>query len=261
LAHPRASIAHFGYATTPFGQEVIVWNRDEITREREGSEATRTPREAEASDAPRFARLQAESGDPATRDDGEVIAGDPEELQRFWSQQDNDHDCVIYAEGMVGKAFGKPLDVAYQERSAAAEGDYDTKGTNVEALGRVLEREGVATQRHYFDAHASPEEQREEAWSGLRDALDQHRGVVVAVDANKLWYPDGAPNDKGGHAVWVTGLEREKDGSVHVVCNDSGRPDGAGATYERNLFDEAWQSSQYKWVATIDRLPDSGARA
>jgi hypothetical protein len=54
----------------------------------------------------------------------------------------------------------------------------------------------------------------------IADAVDEGKGVQAHVETGKLL---GDPTEKGGHSVWVTGVERMPDGGVtDFIINDTG---------------------------------------
>lgn len=73
--------------------------------------------------------------------------------------------------------------------------------------------------------------------------LEEGRAVVVAYDTRPVWYPDSATWDPqpAGHAVRVTGVERDLQGEISAFyINDSG--DGiAGKRVDIATFNQAMQ--------------------
>jgi hypothetical protein len=85
---------------------------------------------------------------------------------------------------------------------------------------------------------------------GLTQAVEQEQYVIVVVDAGILWQDERYR--RAGHAVWVTGLERNIDGKVVAVyVNDSGniRIDGGGRI-PVDLFVYAWAAQNGLMVTT-----------
>jgi hypothetical protein len=69
----------------------------------------------------------------------------------------------------------------------------------------------------------------------------------VGLDANEIWDPIydyfGNPleQEDGGHAVWVTGIDYGWDGSISIILNDSGTPNGMASVIAYADFMNAWQ--------------------
>jgi hypothetical protein len=53
----------------------------------------------------------------------------------------------------------------------------------------------------------------------------------------------GSPIEQSnaGHAVWVTGIDQQPDGSVKIILNDSGTPDGQMKAVDAEDFLNAWE--------------------
>jgi hypothetical protein len=74
---------------------------------------------------------------------------------------------------------------------------------------------------------------------------------IVGLDGNEIWNPmrnwDGSPTEQAyaGHAVWVTGIDYELNGSIGIVINDSGTPNGRASVIDAVDFMNAWQDSGY----------------
>ncbi|NJO65669.1 MAG: hypothetical protein HC836_48625 [Richelia sp. RM2_1_2] len=81
----------------------------------------------------------------------------------------------------------------------------------------------------------------------IADALEKGDKIIVGLDANEIWSPlrdamTGSPVEQtnGGHAVWVTGIDTEPDGSVKIILNDSGTDSGQMKAVDAQDFLNAW---------------------
>ena len=94
----------------------------------------------------------------------------------------------------------------------------------------------------------------------IANALEKGDRVIVALDANEIWSPlrdaDGIPIEQpnGGHAVWVTGIDPQADGSVKIILNDSGHPDGKMTAIDAVDFLNAWED--YSNFIVVADAPD-----
>jgi hypothetical protein len=77
--------------------------------------------------------------------------------------------------------------------------------------------------------------------------LQHNDRVIVGLNANEIWHPcrDSATGEPvelplAGHAVWVTGIDQELDGSIKVILCDSGTPDGRAEAVDVADFLNAW---------------------
>lgn len=202
--------------------------------------------------------LEAERADGLEPEEETVTAavGEADSLAQHWHYQEGSGDCAIYAEGSALEAFGKEFDPEHERQAGEREGTYSRNGgTEVAALGHVWQREGIAVERYppvSTDQGAGQPPAADEAFQHLAESLEQRKGVVAAVDSGPLWHDESAPAANRGHAVWVTGIEQRESGSVYVVCNDSGVPDGQGKRYPIEDFETAWRRSGYDMVVTRD---------
>jgi hypothetical protein len=99
------------------------------------------------------------------------------------------------------------------------------------------------------------------------------RGVVVGVNADELWDQgplatfwnwfceqlglDNALFTPANHAVTVIGIDISDPQNPMVILNDSGTPDGAGVLYPLDKFMDAWENSDFYYVATDQAIPEA----
>ncbi|MYW05948.1 hypothetical protein [Streptomyces sp. SID3343] len=167
-------------------------------------------------------------------------AGDPVGDAQYWQQQTSPTSCAVVTQGMIlEKLTGMPLDENALMTQAEQAGIYDPQtGTQLEDIGKLLEMNGVdADQVQNADMFQ------------LLDSLERGDQVIVGLDANEIWQPmhdtvTDAPleqNPPAGHAVWVTGIDTQPDGSVYVLLNDPGAPFGSVEPIPLQDFVNAWQ--------------------
>lgn len=169
---------------------------------------------------------------------GGVEIGDPLNDAAHWQQQQGDASCAVVAQaGVYESITGQPLSEADACRIAEAYHLFDpTTGTPPEDVGKLLEVLGIPTQQ-YHDA----------TLVDIAHALESGDKVIVGVDANEIWNPIYDPatgqsieQPEAGHAVWVTGIDEKPDGSIKIILNDSGTPDGQMKEVDAQDFLNAW---------------------
>jgi hypothetical protein len=164
--------------------------------------------------------------------------GNPIQDAQFWQQQNGANSCAVVAQMSVYESItGVDLSEAEVCKMAEENGWYDPEtGTQSNAVGKILNALGVPTDQRY-DANLED----------IANALEQGDKVIVGLDANEIWTPlrDPATNapieqPNAGHAVWVTGVDQQADGSVKIILNDSGTPDGQMKVVDAEDFLNAW---------------------
>jgi hypothetical protein len=154
-----------------------------------------------------------------------------------WQQQDGQNSCAVVAQmGVYESITGVELSEEEVSKFAEANGLFDPEmGTFPDDVGKILNAFGLTTESH-FDANLSD----------IAEALEKGDKVIVGLDANETWQPlrdaNGNPieQEDGGHAVWVTGIDQLPDGSVKLILNDSGIPDGQMKVVDGVDFINAW---------------------
>lgn len=164
--------------------------------------------------------------------------GNPVEDADCWQQQESSTSCAVVSQiGVYESITGSEISEADACQIAEENGWYDPEtGTIPEDVGKFLDYCGIPTEQRY-DA----------TLQDIADALERGDKVIVGLDANEIWYPTedatGSPVEQpdGGHAVWVTGIDSEPDGTVKIILNDSGTPDGCMKVVEAEDFLNAWE--------------------
>ncbi|NJO95462.1 MAG: hypothetical protein HC764_04950 [Pleurocapsa sp. CRU_1_2] len=117
----------------------------------------------------------------------------------------------------------------------------------LENTGNILEDLGINTYRSY-----------DTSFTDLEDALAIGDKPIVGLDGNEIWNPEydrsgnSLEQEDAGHAVWVTGINYESDGSIDVILNDSGIPNGSASVVDYEDFMNAW--SDYDSFARSPRI-------
>jgi Peptidase_C39 like family len=180
---------------------------------------------------------------------GVLTAGDPEGDKHHWHYQVpyGDNSCAVVSQASILEAiFGHPFSEAEMAQEAREIGHYTPQGgTPIEDMGNILEHHGV----HVTQADGT-------SYDRIIDALSHGEKVIVAVNANEIWHPQvdaaGHPVDQpvAGHAVWLTGVQKDDNGHYFAILNDTGTPDGAGERVPLEQFDRAWGAFGHHSVIT-----------
>jgi hypothetical protein len=176
--------------------------------------------------------------------------GDPIADADYWREQDSDTSCAVVAqislyESLTGEFITEADAVDY----ATEAGLFDPEnGTNLEDTGDILADLGIETTKTYNNS-----------FTDLEYALEAGDKVIVGLDANEIWFPeynrngDSLEQEDAGHAVWVTGINYESNGSVDIILNDSGTSYGSASVVDYYDFINAW--SDYDSFAAIAENP------
>lgn len=170
-------------------------------------------------------------------EDNQVLFGDPVHEAQYFHPQEDLNSCAIAAQrGVLQSILGENIPESELRSIAIENGWYDGEcGTTGECVGRILEYYGVSVEQHY---HSSLQD--------LATALSENEKVIVALDASEI--TPGAISQNGpplelpdaGHAVEVTGICQDDQGTWKVVINDPGYRDGAGRVIDMDHFLNAW---------------------
>lgn len=164
--------------------------------------------------------------------------GDPLRDAAFWHEQQGQNSCAVVAQMSVYESItGQHIDEQQMCRIAAANRIYDPEtGTYPQDVGKVLNVLGIPTEQAYSATLVD-----------VARALERGDKVIVGLDAREINMPlrdakTGLPIEQqdAGHAVWVTGIDQTSDGSVKIILNDSGAPDGQMKAVDAVDFLNAW---------------------
>lgn len=180
--------------------------------------------------------------------------GNPFEDANCWQQQNGQNSCAVVAQrGIIESITGNDLSEEQVCQFAEANGLFDPNtGTFPNDVGKILNAFGLTTESH-FDANLND----------IAEALERGDKVIVGLDANEIWQPirdaNGNPieQDDGGHAVWVTGIDQAEDGSIKLILNDSGTPDGQMKVVDAADFANAWDDFGNQIVVAHNTPPSA----
>ena len=187
-----------------------------------------------------------------------VIVGDLGDAEG-WHQQTYDDTCSIVAQEYILDEIGQDYGIDFSEDelrdTATACGWYiPDGGTPMVCVGNILEDYGVGVEK---SINANFEDIDRQLQAGNK--------VLVAVDADEIWNPDGIddddlianlqgmPGQEPNHTVQVIGIDRSDPNNPMVILNDPGIPDGRGLTIPADDFLNAWEDSNNFMVTTTDR--------
>lgn len=181
-----------------------------------------------------------EQFDPSDTNMDQVV-GTPDEDAEDWEYQVEDGPCAIYAQCMAYENLtGEDVDIDAMIEAAEENGWYDPEtGITIADMDEVLNMLGAET-----------EEGMGASLDDIRDCLEDDGRMVVAVDSNEIWCPNGSseylPNNPN-HAVEVIGIDYSGEEPM-VIINDSGTPDGHAIQVPASQFMDAWEDSGYSYV-------------
>lgn len=183
--------------------------------------------------------------------------GDPAAQIDDWHLQNLPDNCAVSAQVEIINQFrAHPISLDEANYVAYSNGWYHPGGGTEQAdMGSLMDAYGVDT--HRVD-HASVFDLAKELEAGHR--------VIVSVKSDDLWDTgplgefygwlckqlglDHAQFSPADHAVSVTGIDVSDPAHPMVVINDPGAPDGAGHPYPLEQFMDAWENSDFFYVAT-----------
>ena len=168
--------------------------------------------------------------------------GDPLGDADYWRQQDGANSCAVVAQISVYESLtGEYIPEADAASYAYEQGWFDpNSGTFTEDTSNILEDIGIDVYTSYNNAFAD-----------LEDALAIGDKPIVALDSNEIWSPqydrqgNSLEQEDAGHIVWVTGINYEANGSVDIVLNDSGIPNGSASVVGYDDFMNAWEDRDF----------------
>lgn len=167
------------------------------------------------------------------------IIGNSEGDAQFHHFQKGDTCATAAQEGIIHKRTGTDpgLDALKEEADKKGWPDVDG-GTKPDNVGNLLDEHGIPTQR-WQDGSATIND--------LEKELSQGHDVIAGVDAGELYQQESYAGR--GHAVWVTGLEKNADGKItKVFVNDSNNP--PPSEYDADHFQRAWDKRNRFMVST-----------
>lgn len=184
-------------------------------------------------------------------DDLGAMVGDPISDAMHYQAQTHSDTCAVVAQQGILKQFGIDLTETDLRDYAYSQGWYQPGGgTPLADVGNILEAAGVDT-HHVADASIHD----------IESELNAGRKVIVGLDANEVWTPQPGSNPlnwwraelpDAGHAVWITGVDRE---AGFIYMNDSGHYAGQARAVAIDDFKNAWEDYGNFYCATNEAPP------
>ncbi|WP_013324395.1 C39 family peptidase [Gloeothece verrucosa] len=179
--------------------------------------------------------------------------GDPAADMEHWHQQTYQDTCAIASqEFILDELTGQDFSEDELRQEAIDNGWYlPGGGTPLDSMGNLLEAHGIDVAKQYNCT-----------FKDLNDKLAQGEKVIVAVDAEEIWYPDridtddlianalGMPGQGTNHAIQVIGIDNSNPDHPMVILNDPGSPNGQGMAVPAEQFINAWEDSGNYMVST-----------
>lgn len=174
--------------------------------------------------------------------------GDPLTDANYWRQQEGDMSCAVVAQICVYESLtGEHIPESDAANYASQQGWFDpTSGTPLEYTSNILEVFGINTVQS-----------NNASLDTLENALSMGDKPIVGLDGNEIWNPqydqygNSLEQENAGHAVWVTGINYQSNGSVDIILNDSGTPNGSSSVVDYYDFMNAWSDFD-NFVAIAD---------
>lgn len=172
----------------------------------------------------------------------EGITGDPANSLDLWEYQGESGPCALYSQMFVIEEFtGQHLNMEEFQRTAEENGWYGA-GTSQLDMSRMLDAYGIENEMT-FNSN----------FSDLEECLNNGGRVIVAIDADEVWYQGNggdlfSPSAAANHAVEVIGVDRTDPLNPMVILNDSGTPDGRGEMVPLDTFMDAWADGRNQMI-------------
>jgi hypothetical protein len=168
--------------------------------------------------------------------------GDPLADADYWRKQNGNYSCAVVAQICVYESLtGEYITEADATDYVVEQGWFDpATGTFTEDSDNLLKDLGIEVSSSFDNSFAD-----------LAEALEAGDKPIVALDSNEIWFPEydrrgnSLELEDQGHVVWVTGISEEADGSVDVILNDSGDPNGGSSVVDYYDFINAWEDREF----------------
>ncbi len=191
------------------------------------------------------------------------VIGDPGDQAMHWEQQMGPDTCAVMAERSLIEQFtGISLSEEEAAYISASNGWYHPGGgTPTSDVGNLMDLYGIQNHR-VMNATISD----------LANELQAGHGVIVGIHSSELWEDglladlkhalckglglDNSSFNPADHAVCVTGIDVTNPDNPMVILNDSGHAGGAGVAYPLDKFMDAWENSDFYYIATDNAIPE-----
>lgn len=183
--------------------------------------------------------------DPQTADMS-AVSGDPAKSMREWEYQGNTGRCALYSQKFViDELTHQDLDIDELADFAERNGWFhENSGTSLLNMDKVLNHYGIHSQMSFHNN-----------LSDLENDLNSGKKVIVAIDADEIWYGESddlfTPGDGPNHAVEVIGVDHSDPNNPMIILNDSGNPNGCGEMVPLETFLDAWEDGNCQMISCI----------
>ncbi len=169
------------------------------------------------------------------------ISGDPVTSMEHWEFQGNTNRCALYSQMFIVEEFtGQDIDIEEFTKIAFEQGWFND-GTSFLNTNKMLNYYGIENEMSFHNDI-----------SDIESCLDSGGKVIVAIDADEIWYGEGndlfSPNSAANHAVEVIGIDYTNPERPMVILNDSGNPNGKGVMVPLDDFMDAWKDSECQMI-------------
>ena len=182
-------------------------------------------------------------------DDTEVI-GSPTEASQYWFNQAENGNCAPSSVAMIVSEYTGEALLSEQEFLDQAHDMgllvYDPTGgygMSDEATLALLEANGIPAELIHGDM------------ATLEQALEDGKGVMLAVDSGEIWYGEATEDDAADHMLVVTGVDEE---AGMVYLSDPGNPAGNMLSVPIDVFQDAWADSDNAMIVCDEPAPGFG---
>lgn len=160
------------------------------------------------------------------------VSGEPLEDAGFWHRQLEARSGAVACQEFAAKGLlDSDLDEARLMELAKRNGWF-ADGTPPAYDGKLLEELGLTVEKQ-FDA----------AREDIEQILEGGGKALCSVHGGLLEHPElaGMPWLGANRMVQVIGIDRRSPDRIQVIVNDACSPEGAGAAYPWDVFDQAWK--------------------
>jgi len=181
-----------------------------------------------------------------TKADMNAISGDPAKSMQEWEFQGNSGRCALYSQKFViDELTHRDVDIEELADFAEKNGWFnEDSGTPLLNMDKVLNHYGVHSEMSFHNE-----------FSDLQRDLEAGKKVIVAIDADEIWYGENddlfTPGDGPNHAVEVIGVDHSDPNNPMVILNDSGNPNGCGEMVPMDAFLDAWEDGNCQMISCI----------
>lgn len=181
-----------------------------------------------------------------TKVDLNEVSGNPAQSMQEWEYQGNTGRCALYSQKFVIEELTH-CDIDIEELADLAETNgwfSENSGTPLLNMDKVLDYYGIHSDMSFHND-----------FSDLQRELEAGKKVIVAIDADEIWYGENddlfTPGDGPNHAVEVIGVDHSDPNNIMVILNDSGNPNGCGEMVPLDAFLDAWEDGNCQMISCM----------